>query len=113
MLGSEQDMVPTGLENRENWEKRESIFQSGKSQGNWLRLEKSGNFAQDTGKIRKKYTGKVGEICQPVIVKTLANRVSYLNKKKNFKKYWKTEKHWKSREICQSEKVVTMLKYCR
>ena len=32
--------------------------------------EKSGNFYQNTGKL-KKYTGKVREICQPVIVKTL------------------------------------------
>ena len=39
---------PLGLE------KQESIFQSGKSKGILLRLEKSGNFTQNTGKIRKK-----------------------------------------------------------
>ena len=65
-------MVPIWLE------KQESIFQSGKSQGILLRLEKSGNFTQNTGKIRKKLywkiekiLEKVREICQPVIVKTL------------------------------------------
>ena len=42
---------PPGLENRENLEKWEGIFQSGKSQGILLRLEKSGNFTQNTGKI--------------------------------------------------------------
>ena len=47
-------------------------------QGNLLRLEKSGNFTQNTGKIKKKLhwkisknTGKVREICWPVIAKTL------------------------------------------
>ena len=34
--------------------KRDSTFQSGKSQGILLRLEKSGIFTQDTGKIQKK-----------------------------------------------------------
>ena len=54
--------------------------------------EKSGNFTQNTGKNPKKnYTGKlkktsgkVGEICQPVIVKTLQIWYHTLNKKKNF-----------------------------
>ena len=46
---------PPGLEIRENLEKWEGIFQSGKSQGILSRLEKSGNFAQNTGK-----TGKFG-----------------------------------------------------
>ena len=40
---------PPGLENRENLEKREDIFQSG-------------NFTQNTGKIRKNYTGKLKKI---------------------------------------------------
>ena len=57
--------------------KREGIFQSGKCQGILLRLEKSEKFTQNTGKIKKlhwkneKNTGKVQEIFQPVIVKTL------------------------------------------
>ena len=38
---------PPGLE---NLEKREGIFQSGKSQGILIRLEKSGNIAQNAGK---------------------------------------------------------------
>ena len=40
---------PLGLENLEKWE---GIFQSGKSQGILNRLEKSGNFTQNTGKLR-------------------------------------------------------------
>ena len=59
---------PLGLGNLDKWE---SIFQSGKSQGILLRVVKSGNFTQNTGKIRKNNTGKVRKICQPVIVKTL------------------------------------------
>ena len=53
---TEQDTktwFPPGLEIRENLEKWESIFQSGKSQGILSRLEKSGNFAQNTGKTGK------------------------------------------------------------
>ena len=41
---------PPGLEIREKWE---GIFQSGKSWEILSRLEKSGNFAQNTGKIGK------------------------------------------------------------
>ena len=58
---------PPALENIEKWE---GIFQSGKSQGILSRLENSGNFTQNAGKIRKKIdwkteknTGKVSEIC--------------------------------------------------
>ena len=42
-----------------------------------------------------KNIGIVGKICQPVMVKILQIWNSSLNKK-NFKKYWKTEKHCKS-----------------
>ena len=42
-----------GLENRENLEKWEGIFQSGQSKGILSRLEKSGNFTQNTGKSEK------------------------------------------------------------
>ena len=41
---------PLGLE---NLEKREGIFQSGKSQGILNRLEKSGKITQNTGKLRE------------------------------------------------------------
>ena len=58
-----------------------------------LRLEKSGNFTQNTEekmekseKVTLKYfflnIGIVGEICQPVMVKTLQIWKSSLNKKK-------------------------------
>ena len=40
-----------GLEKRESLEKWEVIFQSGKSQGILIRLGRSGNFTQNTGKI--------------------------------------------------------------
>ena len=43
---------PLGLENLENLEKWEGIFQSGKSQGILNRLEKSGKTTQNTGKLR-------------------------------------------------------------
>ena len=39
---------PLGLENLEKWE---GIFQSGKSQGIFNRLEKSGKITQNTGKL--------------------------------------------------------------
>ena len=78
-------MVPTGTRNQRNLEKWAGIFQSGKSQGILSRLEKSGNFTQNTGKIKKSYTGKVREICQPVIVKTLQIWYHTLNKKRTLK----------------------------
>ena len=55
---------PPGLEIRENLEKWEGIFQSGKSQGILSRLEKSENFTQNTGKIGKNYTGKLRRILE-------------------------------------------------
>ena len=48
----EYTWFPLGLKNMENLEKREGIFQSGKSQQILIRLEKSENFTQNTGKIR-------------------------------------------------------------
>ena len=51
-LPSEQNPgFPLGLENLENLEKWEDIFQSGKSQGILNRLEKSGKITQNTGKL--------------------------------------------------------------
>ena len=52
-MDQEYAWFPPGLEIRENLEKWEGIFQSGKSQGILSRLEKSGNFAQNTGKTGK------------------------------------------------------------
>ena len=46
--GSHQDW-----KSGKTWKKREGIFQSGKSRGILSRLEKSGNFAQNTGKTGK------------------------------------------------------------
>ena len=87
---------PLELEDLEKWE---SIFQSAKSRGILLRLKRPGNFPQNTGKIRKKLywkieknTGKVLEICQPIIVKTLQIWSHALNKKKNFKNTGKLQK---------------------
>ena len=57
-------MVPTGTGNLGNLEKWEGIFQSGKSQGILSRLEKSGNFTQNTGKIGKNYSGKLKKILE-------------------------------------------------
>ena len=44
---------PPGLENRENLEKWEGIFQSGNFVKTGKVGEKSGNFTQDTGKLKK------------------------------------------------------------
>ena len=41
-----------GSETHWNLEKRENIFQSGKSQGIWSKVEKSVNFTQNIGKVR-------------------------------------------------------------
>ena len=94
---------PLGLEIGENLEKWEGIFQSGKSQGILSRLEKSGNFTQKTGKIGKKLywkieknTGKVREICQLVIVKTLQIWYHTLNKNELQKILENCEKYWNS-----------------
>ena len=43
-------MVPTYTGKPGNWE---NFFQSGKSQGILSRLEKSGNFTQNTRKVRE------------------------------------------------------------
>ena len=70
-------MVPTGTGNQ---------GKPGKMGRHFPVREKSGNFVK-TRKIRKitleneKNTGKVREICQPVIVKTLQIRYHTLNKK--------------------------------
>ena len=54
-------MVPTRTGKSGKWE---GIFQSGKSQGILSRLEKSGNFTQNRGKIRKNYAGKLKTILE-------------------------------------------------
>ena len=70
--------LPPGLE---NLEKSEGIFQL----GNFVKTGKVGKVAEFYSN-----TGKVMEICQPVIVKTLHMWYHTLSKKKNFKKYWKS-----------------------
>ena len=87
-------------------EKRETIFESGESQGILLRLKRSGKsreFYPEYWKNQKKLywkieknTGKVKEICQPEIVKTLQIWYHTLNLKKNFRKDWKTVRQRKS-----------------
>ena len=47
--------LPIGLENRENLQNRESIFQTGKVGG------KIGNFIQNSGKIMTFWYWKIGE----------------------------------------------------
>ena len=54
------ELLQLGLE---NLEKIESSFQSEKSDGSLLRLEKSGNFVQNTG-IRKNCTEKLKKILE-------------------------------------------------
>ena len=55
--------------------------------------------------ILKKNTGRVREIWQPVIVKTLQIWYHTLNKKRTLKKYWKTAKNTgKVREILSPKK---------
>ena len=49
---------PRGLEKLENLEKLEGIFQSGKSEGIFIRLEKSGNLPKILEKSRNFNTGK-------------------------------------------------------
>ena len=48
------DVAKKGFPHRlENLEKWTNFFQSGKSQGILCRLEKSGKFGQNTGKVRE------------------------------------------------------------
>ena len=65
---------PLGLEIRENLEKWEDIFQSGKSQGILSRLEKSGNFAPNTGKTGKFDKKNVFCESQGILHKMLENQ---------------------------------------
>ena len=82
------------------------------------------NLTQNSGKMSKKkkkkkrlhwkiekYTGNVGKICQPVMVKTLQIRCHTLNKKRTLKKLKNCKKYQKSQGNCQSEKMGTM-NYC-
>ena len=82
-------MVPTGTGNQGKPGKMGRYFPV---------KEKSGNFVK---------TGKVGEF----YLKYWGNREKFYWKiEKNFKKYWKTVKNTgKVGEICQSEKVGTMV----
>ena len=83
-----QAWFPPGLEIRENLEKWEGIFRS----GNFVKTGKVREFYSKYWKNQKKLywkieknTGKVREICQPVIVKTLQIWYHTLNKKRTLK----------------------------
>ena len=84
-----------GLEIRENLEKWEGIFKS----GNFVKTGKVREFYSKYWKNQKKLywkieknTGKVREICQPVIVKTLQIWYHTLNKKRTLKNTGKLQK---------------------
>ena len=80
--------------------------QDWKSQGILLEiLEKSEKLYWKTAKN----TGKISEICQSKIVKTLQIWCHALNKKRTGKNTGKLQKILEVREICQSEKVGTMV----
>ena len=110
---------PLGLENLENLEKWEGIFQSGKSQGILNRLEKSGKIAKNTGKLREFEINIIWYFYILFLVifkwtvycflKWIKFSVKQTNTKKileNWKKYWKSQgKVW---EFCQSGKVGTL-----
>ena len=57
-------MVPTGTGKQGKPGKWEGIFQSRKGQGILSRLEKSENFTQNTGRIRKNYSGKLKNLLE-------------------------------------------------
>ena len=90
---------PLGLEDRKNLENQESIFQS----GIFAKTGKVWEFYPKYWKIKKNYnvkleknTGKVGTICQPVIVTTLQIWYHTSNNKRTLKILENCEKHWKS-----------------
>ena len=57
-------MVPTGTGNQGKPGKMGRHFPVREKSGILSRLEKSGNFPQNTGKIRKNYTGKLKRILE-------------------------------------------------
>ena len=87
-------MVPTGTGNQGKPGKMGRHFPVREFCQDW----KSRNFTQNTGKFKKLYwkieknTGKVGQICQPVIVKTLQIWYHTLNKKRTLKNTGKLQK---------------------
>ena len=99
--------VPTGPGNKGKPGKMGRHFKVGEFYSKYWKNQKKFYW-----KIEKN-TGKVGEICHPVIVKTLQIWYHTLNKKKNFKNTGNCQKKKKKnagkvRKICQSEKVGTM-----
>ena len=72
-----------------DWKNGTAFSSQGKSQGNFAKTGKSGDFTpckilENQKKLYwkvEKDTRKVGEICQPVIVKTLQISYHTLNKK--------------------------------
>ena len=74
-------MVPTRTGNQGKPGKMGRHFPVGEKSGNFV---KTGNWEKLHWKIEKN-TGKVREICQPVIVKTLQMWYHTLNKKRTLK----------------------------
>ena len=110
---------PLGLENLENLEKWEGIFQSGKSQGILMRLEKSGKSQGKSHKILENWRNFRQMLFVTFqwqlnkFVYYLLNLIKFSVKKtisekllENGKKYWKSQ--GKVREFCQSGKVGTL-----
>ena len=105
---------PPGLEIRKNLENGKAFS----SQGILSRLEKSGKsqgiLLKILEKLEKIYwkieknTGKVREICQPVIVKTLQIWYHTLNKKRTLKNTGKLRKIMESQGNLSVRKVGTM-----
>ena len=79
-------------------------------------FDKTGKFSQNTGKIRKHYTGKLKKYWKSQRNLSVsssenpANMVPYFRLKKELKKILENcEKYGKSQEIYQFEKVGTMI----
>ena len=92
-------MVPTGTGNQGKPGKMGRNFPVREKSGNFVKTGKVRNFTQNTGKKSEKIkleieknTGKVREICQPVIVKTLQIWYHTLNKKRTSKNTGKLQK---------------------
>ena len=77
-------MVPTGTGNQGKPKNMGRHFPVREKSGNFVKTGKVGEFYSKYWKIEKN-TGKVREICQPVIVKTLQIWYHTLNKKRTLK----------------------------
>ena len=94
------------------WDNGREHFPVREMSENFEQTEKSGNFTQNTGKIGNFYTGKlkrntrkVRKICQP----EKAKHGNALNRNKLLKILENGKNTGQVMEICQSEKVGTMI----